>query len=238
MSKAKKKAMLEKAKSWMRDELALAHKKNTIKLSSLDEFNIHPFLWSYLAFYLEGNNKPESLAKVLIYPRVLGTSIWTSFGQRTQGLITRIFEGKGSTTLGMDLEFVDQIDGRKKYCQLKAGPNVINRDDVKTITDHFKAAINLGRANHLKLQVDDFMFCLIYGDPGQENNWVKAIAKDYVVVMGKEFWHRFTGDPNFYADLIRSVGEVAIEFNMKKDLAKVIKKLGQEIKQKHKDIVE
>lgn len=238
MDKAAKKKILEKAKAWMRDELALAHKHNTLKLVSLDEFNINPFLWSYLGYYLEGNNKPQSLAKALIYPRVLGTSITTSFGERAQGLITRIFGGRGSTTLGMDLEFEDQTDGRKKYCQLKAGPNVINRDDVKTVTDHFKSAINLARANHLKLQVDDCMFCLIYGEPGQENNWVKAIAKDYVVVMGQEFWHRFTGDPNFYTDLIHAIGEVAVEFNMKKDLAKVVKKLGEKIKQKYKGMTE
>lgn len=223
----------------MRDELVLAHRRNTLKLTQLAAFNTNPFIWSYLAYFLEGNNEPESLAKALVYPRALGTSITTSFGQRFQKLIIKIFsETHGSTTSGIDLEFMDKKDGRKKYCQIKAGPNVINRDDVKTISDHFKGAMNLARTNHLKVQLDDYMFCLLYGEKGQENSFVKALAKDYVVVMGQDFWLRFTGDPNFYRDLIHAIGQVAIECNMKKDLSKVIKKLGKEIEQKNKEMTE
>ena len=33
------------------------------------------------------------------------------------------------------------IDGEKKYCQLKSGPDTINKDDVETIAGHFKSVI-------------------------------------------------------------------------------------------------
>lgn len=169
----------------------------------------------------------------MVYPRVLGTSINTSFGSRFQGFISKVFEGTlGSTTTGIDLEFVDKIDGRKKYCQIKAGPNVINYDDVITMKNHFKSAIMLARTNHLPVQVDDFLFCLLYGEPGRKNGFIKALEKDYAVVIGKEFWWRFTGDPDFYKDLITSIGEVANEYNMKKTVQAVIKSLAVEIKKK------
>ena len=229
--------ILDAAKSWMRDELAYAHKTNTTKLKNSNEFNINPFLWSYLAYYLEGDNKAESLAKVLIYPRVLGTSINTSFGSRFQDFITRVFsETFGSTTQGIDIEFIDKIDGRKKYCQIKAGPNVINHDDVTTIKSHFSAVKSLARTNHLDLNTTDLMFCLLYGEPWQKNAFIKSVEREYVVVVGKEFWHRFTGDENFYADIIDAVGSVAKEFNMKSTVNDVIKQLAADIAQKYPEI--
>lgn len=44
----------------------------------------------------------------------------------------------GSVGGGIDIEFVDSFDDRKKYCQLKSGPNTINKDDVITIKNHFQ----------------------------------------------------------------------------------------------------
>jgi len=223
----------------MRDELIPAHRKNTMKLTSLKIFKTNPFLRSYLAYFLEGNDNPESIAKALIYPRVLGTSIHTSFGQRVQGFMTKIFEGiKGSQIPGIDLEFTDKIDGRMKYCQLKAGPDVINHDDVVSITNHFQKAARIARTNNESIQVTDYMFCLLYGESGQENSFVKQLKQNYVVVMGQEFWHRFTGDPDFYQDLIHSMGEVAMEVNMKVELSKVIKSLSKKIARENKENLE
>jgi len=230
MDAEKKRLILERAKKWWKKELLPAHKRNTVKLGDPKHFNENPFLRSYLAYFLEGNNRPESIAKALIYPRVLGTSITTSFGSRIQKMITVMFEGiNGSTTPGIDLEFIDTFDGRKKYCQVKAGPNVINRDDVITVKNHFRDALRLARANHLDLRSDDFMFCLIYGEPSQMNGFVKQVQADYPVVIGKEFWHRFTGDEDFYEDLIDSIGQVANECKMKSLVNKVIKQLSKNI---------
>lgn len=84
MDEIQRKTILEKSKSFFRDTIATNHLKNTKKLKKLKEFNVNPFLVSYLANFLTGNNKPESIAKALIYPRVLGTSINTSFGTNLQ----------------------------------------------------------------------------------------------------------------------------------------------------------
>jgi hypothetical protein len=150
MDKDAKKAILDKARDWMRDELIPAHKANTLKLANIREFTINPFLWPYLAYYLEGNKDYRTLAKVLVYPRALGSSINTSFGTRAQHLVTRLFDDTfGSAIPGIDIEFIDKTDNRKKYCQVKAGPNVINKDDVATIKGHFRALVNLAKTNHL-----------------------------------------------------------------------------------------
>jgi len=50
------------------------------KTKKASEFNINPFTATYLANFLTGDASPESIAKALIYPRILGTSINTTFG--------------------------------------------------------------------------------------------------------------------------------------------------------------
>src|ERR1700761_2278952 len=92
MSKIEKGKIIEIFKDWFRNELVISHKRNTEKLKDLNEFKINPFLIYYLSNYLEGNSDSKSLAKALIYPRVLGTSITTSFGMRMQDFVTKLLE--------------------------------------------------------------------------------------------------------------------------------------------------
>jgi len=228
--------IIEIFKDWFRNELVLSHKRNTEKLISVKEFNINPFLIYYLSNYLEGNSDSQSLAKALVYPRVLGTSITTSFGMRMQDFVTKLLEDtSGSLVPGIDLEFIDQIDGRKKYCQLKSGPNVVNHDDVITIDQHFTAIKNLGKTNKVDLRYGDLVFCLIYGEKRELNSFIKNLEKrDITVYVGKDFWERFTGDNEFYRHLIESAGEVANEFNMKDIVDNVIAKLGEDLEENFK----
>lgn len=226
-----KQNILQSSKKWFRKSIALNHIKNSEKLANPAEFNINPFLAMYLANFLTGNSDKESIAKALIYPRVLGTSITTSFGTHVQKFANDVLNSYGSTTSGIDIEFIDQIDGDKKYCQLKSGPNTINKDDVETIAGHFKGVISLGRTNNLGLKMDQLIVGVIYGNESDLNSHYKRITSQYhfPVYSGKSFWHRLTGDENFYSDLSTSIGEVAIESDYKKELEHVIKKLGENL---------
>jgi hypothetical protein len=169
-----------------------------------------------LAAFLTGALSPESVAKALLYPRVLGTSITTSFGTNMQKFISDVLKSSfGSMVRGIDIEFVDALDGRKKYCQVKLGPNTINRDDVETIHRHFKDARNLGRTNNVKVAHGDLVVAILYGEPGQESGHYKRLRDelDYPLFIGQEFWHRLTGDPNFYAELRQAIAEVSTTLN-------------------------
>jgi len=221
--------ILNKFKAFFKDEIISNHRKNTVKLKKLKEFNINPFLWYYLAKYLTGDTSPQSIAKILVYPRVLGTSITTTFGTAMQKFISRVLQGFGSTTPGIDIEFTDQTDLTKKYCQLKAGPDSINRDDVTTIKNHFKAAKNRARTNNLQISSDDFIFCTLYGERSEMNSFILELSRDYTVYMGKYFWHRLTGEEDFYNRLINAISEVVNEVDMPAVVEEVIEALSQEI---------
>jgi hypothetical protein len=237
MTDQERQGLIEEFKVFFRDVLANNHKKNTLKLIDINEFQINPLLLYYLSSYLEGNTDPESLAKVLVYPRVLGTSITTSFGTGMQWFITRIMGAYGSTTSGIDIEFIDQLDGRKKFCQLKSGPNALNKDDITTIDDHFKSVKNLARTNNLKVEYGDLVFCLIYGERKEVSSFIRALEnKGVVVLVGKEFWHHFTGDEHFYRHLILAASEVAKEVNMKEAVNEVIVELSKTIDKHYQDL--
>ena len=228
--------VLLKAKQWMSENIVIPHLRNTKKLSSLDEIKINPFLWPYLAHFYCGDSSPRSLATVAVLPRVLGTSITTSFGSRMQGFLCAVLNNvHGSVVQGIDIEYVDAIDGRKKYCQLKSGPQALNRGDVATVSSHFTAVKNLARTNHLSLQTDDLVFGLLYGEEKEMNSFIRELAQEYVVYIGEEFWYRLTGDREIYYDLANALAEVAQSVNAQQLINDTIEQLALEIEQADRD---
>ena len=79
-----------------------------IRILKYSFFSIAEFGFKYLANFLTGNDNAESIAKALVLPRILGSSINTSFGMKVQKLIGQLFQGLGSTTSGIDIEFIDE----------------------------------------------------------------------------------------------------------------------------------
>lgn len=236
MNESQREQILESAKNFFREEIVQSHIEGACKRASkLSEYNINPFLFKYLANFLTGNDSSESIARALVLPRVLGSSINTSFGMKIQRLISTLFEGLGSTTSGIDIEFTDAIDGAKKYCQLKAGPNTINHDDVTTIMNHFKGVRNLAKTNNLNIGINDMIVGVVYGEATELSSHYKRISNTYPVIIGKDFWHRLTGKEDFYLDLIDAIGEVALEVDGSHVIEETVTTLAKEIKEKYPD---
>lgn len=234
MTQTEKKIILDKARQFFKDKIIQNHQKQTLKLETLDSFNPNPFLEQYLANFVFGSSDAENVAKALIYPRVLGTSINTIFGTQMQSFCKDVLNGYASTTTGIDIEFIDQVDGRKKYCQIKAGPNTINKDDIKTILDHFKSIRNLARTNGLK-DFNPDVDCIVgvfYGSFDDLSTMYKTINKSHPVFAGKDFWKHLTGDDNFYDELIETIADVAKGVNGTTIIDDVIQKLAIEISKK------
>ncbi len=233
MEEAQRLILLAKAKEFFKNEIVEAHiKTGCKKAGKLSNYNVNPFLYKYLANFLTGNDSSRSIAEALVLPRLLGSSITTSFGMRFQKLISELFEGFGSTTPGIDIEFIDSLDGRKKYCQIKSGPNTINFDDVKTIFGHFQGTINIARTNNLNIGINDLIVGVLYGEESELSSHYNKIKENYPVITGKEFWYRLTGKETFYLDLIDVVGEVALEIDGRHILQETIETLAKDIESK------
>lgn len=227
--------ILLNAKNFFRDQIVQSHIDGACnRASRLSQYNVNPFLFKYLANFLTGNDDPESIARALVLPRILGSSITTSFGMKIQSLISSLFQGLGSTTQGIDIEFIDEIDGRRKYCQLKAGPNTINHDDVTTIINHFNGVRNLARTNNLNVGINDMIVGVVYGEVSELSSHYKRIEQSFPVFTGQNFWHRLTGKEDFYFELIDAIGEVALEVDASKKVEETISILAKEIAEKYK----
>lgn len=235
MTEQQKQEILESGKDYFRTIIIPAHLKNLNRLS-LKSFKINPFLVNYLAAFLCGNTNPDSLAKALVYPRILGTSINTSFGQNIQVFISQLaaVAGTASGIDGIDIEFIDALDGRKKYCQCKAGPETINNDDVATILGHFTHLQNKARLDRLPIQITDMIVGVLYGEQHELSANYKNIDKTCPVYCGAEFWEHLTGDSLFYNRLAKAFGEVVEEDNIDGThlIAQKIDELAKEIERK------
>lgn len=236
MDERQKQSIIESGKRYFREIIIPKHLQN-LKNLKLQKFKINPFLVNYLASFLCGNTEPESLAKALVYPRILGTSINTSFGQNIQIFISSLAEVTGSASGidGIDIEFVDALDGRRKYCQCKAGPQTINKDDIATILGHFKHLNNKARLDHMSVHIDDMIVGVLYGEDNELSAHYKIIHSHYPVYCGADFWERLTGDKHFYYRLAKAFGEVVEEDNIDgsrlimakiKEIAREIEKMG------------
>ncbi|MCM1028970.1 MAG: restriction endonuclease [Pseudoflavonifractor sp.] len=207
MTIEQKASIIEKAKEFFSTIIIPKHIANLNNLK-LKDFDINPFLINYLAAFLCGDTSPLSIAKALVYPHVLGTSINTSFGQNTQIFISSLSEiiGNASGIDGIDIEFIDALDGRRKYCQCKTGPNSINTSDIVTILGNFKKIIGKTSLDKLPFMIDDMIVGVLYGDKLSAD--YKIIEAQYPVYYGSTFWHHLTGDENFYYRLAKAFGEV------------------------------
>lgn len=212
MDEHQKQAIIDRGKDFFRLTILPNHLRKLDKLR-LSSFNVNPFLINYLAAFLCGDTEPESLAKALVYPRILGTSLNTSFGQNVQVFVSQLQEvvGCASGIEGIDIEFVDAVDGRRKYCQCKAGPQTINKDDIATVLGHFKYLMNKSRVDRMGLQFEDLVVGVLYGEAESLSAFYKAIDTHYPVLCGATFWEHLTGDKDFYNRLAKAFGQVVEE---------------------------
>ena len=87
MDKKSEKRLLEEIVKYFEVYIFQNHLKASVKSNAkLKGYNINPIVVKYLSKLLENDYTPIGVAKALFYPRVLGTSINTSFGTRIQNM--------------------------------------------------------------------------------------------------------------------------------------------------------
>lgn len=202
-----------------------------IKSLKRKDFNINPFTISMLSQIGFGDSDSYSKARSLVYPRVFGTSLATSFGTRMQHFCVDAGFAIASGVKGMDIEFDDKETGRHMYCQLKAGPTTINKDDVDPICDSFTSARRLLKTNGYRdLQEENFILGILYGKHKDISHNYKTIeSKGWNIWVGKKFWTHLTGDENYYYKLIDVAQEVAQSHNAHKHVEDLIERIANEL---------
>ena len=224
------KELLRIVNKYFEEKIFDNHKINSLKKNSkLKSYKINPILVKYLSKVLEDDFTPLGIAKALYYPRVLGTSINTSFGTRIQIMFVELELAKGSLIPGMDIEFIDKIDNRNKWCQLKSGPNTLNSDDVSPLLKKFSTVANIARTNQISLNNSDLILGVLYGTESQLSQHYKRIDEIHPVIIGVDFWHRITGFPDFYSKLVINLDKMILSLNTEQFFKQGYTELAEEI---------
>lgn len=98
--------------------------------------------------------------------------------------------------------------------------------------NHFTAIRNLARTNRMT-DFNPLFDCVVgvfYGTEEELSASYRTIAREYPVYIGQYFWHRLTGDENFYFDLINAFAEVAAEMDSTDLINNVLERLAQQIR--------
>lgn len=208
-------------------------KKALAQHSKISNYKINPIISRFLSKILVDNYNPEGLSRALFYPRILGTSINTSFGTQIQNMFVHLGLATGSLIKGVDIEFVDKVSNRKTWCQIKSGPNTINSDDVNPILRKFDSILNLARTNAALSQLSnrDCIIGLLYGSEDQLSKHYQKINERFPVIIGKEFWHRITGFENFYDQLVIEIDDLVTNYNSEDFLNEGLRKLQRDIEE-------
>lgn len=229
------KQMSEILREYFRTEFASIIREKLVKGHALKSFNINPIAIAALTSGVLGQCNAENAAKALLYPRVFGTSINTTFGDMMQKLCTNHLGAQASSTQGMDIEFTNQVNGERVVMQLKAGSNTINAGDVKPILQEMQTAHRLLIQNRTKT-IPLFAVGITYGTMEQISGHYKKIHESTIgnqphipIYVGAEFWYVLTGDRNFYRDMIRVVTNTFKDEDYSKLLSDDITQLAAEI---------
>ena len=232
-------ALEQQIKNFLKEEFVKPIRKKIEKGIKLKDFNINPFISISVSSGMCGCVSGENIAKALLYPRVFGTSISTTFGDKMQKLCTNYLGAVASGINGMDIEFEDKKEPQRVVAQLKAGPNTINSGDVSPIVEDMKAASRLLRQNRTQV-MPIFAVCISYGEITQISSHYKNISKEEVgsqtnipVYIGKDFWFRLTGNENFYSELLTLFIEAFEEEDCSGLFQTNLESLAREIEEKY-----
>lgn len=235
-------ALRSALRDFIKEDYANSVARKLLRGYSLRDFKIHPFNLIALSSGFFQQTTPETMARALIYPRVLGTSITTIFGGTMQRMCVRFLDVEASAVPGMDFHFHDKKDGRHVYMQLKSGPNTLNSKDVTPMLEEMRGAYRLLRTNMAGQNMPLFAVGVCYGKAQQLSSHYRAIANSAVhgqlqvpIYIGKDLWERITGDASFYSELIGVFVEVFESEDYSASLEACITSLAQEIEETYFD---
>jgi len=199
--KAKTDKRLRRAKAFFEKKLIPASLDKIKECKDPKVFNkTNPFMKLLQAKLMFGDTSQRSLAAALVNLRI-GDSLATIYGEKIQDLCVRVLGAKGFGN-GFDIKFVDAIDGRTKYCQLKSGPVTLSPSAPQAITEKFFDFIKSNRKNKASIPLTDCVVGVTFGEPSMLSSHYKKIEKyGFPIYVGKDFWHRISGDDGFYVKL-------------------------------------
>lgn len=114
------------------------------------------------------------------------------------------FSGHKSTAQGIDLEIIR--NNTHFIISIKSGSNWGNAAQHKKLESDFGNAIKVLKQSHLNINVQPILG-ICYGKTKT------SIVRNYLKLVGQNFWYFISGDKELYIDIIEPIGYRAKEHN-------------------------
>lgn len=115
-------------------------------------------------------------------------------------LCKRIYDGKKSSSEGIDLDF--EANSIRYLVSIKSGPNWGNSSQIAKMREQFKKAKRILGTNVSTMNVVAVNGCCYGRDDSPDKG-------DYLKLCGQRFWELISGDPSLYIDMIQPIGRRA-----------------------------
>lgn len=222
MTEQQKQEIFDYGKEYFRRTIIPNH-KSKFETLGLNDFKIDFSIIKYLAgSHCKTAETQHLLAMALVYPKVIETSIKTCFEQNNQSFISQLSQiiGETSEINGIDFEYVDAIDGRRKYCLCKS---IIDeeKDLVEILCDCKKAMHAIDDEDWMNA-IDDIVVVVPFGKKEELPEAYNTIATTYTVLCGAEFWEHLTGYSDFYNRMLAGFCLVLDEEQICRDLVEEV----------------
>jgi Type II restriction endonuclease EcoO109I len=214
---------LEDVKQYVNENIVDFHLR---RLKSLEELRLEKLLTKnpYL-FKAKNLRTPETLVTDLL-TAFLSSSEEKLFGDFLEGLAVFIAErtcgGHKSSAQGVDLEFFNKET--HFVVSIKSGPNWGNSSQQSKLEQDLKTAVARLKQSTRRLSIQPVLG-ICYGQTKT------TFLRGYMKIVGQNFWHFISENPNLYTDIIEPIGHRAKEHNENFDIErdKIISRLAIEI---------
>jgi hypothetical protein len=193
-------SLIKEIEKYVKDNIKNYH---TSRLSSLQSVNLKKLLSRKNPYLYKVKNIGIATDFVkCVLDAHLSSSEETIFGDWLEGLAIfvnqKVYSGKKSSTLGIDLEF--DRDGIRYLVSIKSGPNWGNSDQIKKMMLNFEKAIKTIKTSNSKQIVEVVNGCC-YGKSGKSLK-----TGNYYKYCGQKFWEFISGEESLYVDIIKPLG--------------------------------
>ena len=196
---------LDRVRDYVNENIVDFHQR---KLKSLEELKLEKLLTKNPYLFKAKNIRTASELIDDLLNAFLSSSEEKLFGDFLEGLAVFVAEqtcnGHKSTAQGVDLEFLN--DNTHYVVSVKSGPNWGNSSQQDKLEQDLKNAVARLKQSKHSLNVQPVLG-ICYGKTKT------TFIRGYMKIVGQNFWHLISDNPNLYIEIVDPIGYEAKKHN-------------------------
>lgn len=196
---------LDSVKSYVNENIVDFHQR---RLKSLEELKLEKLLTKNPYLFRAKNIRTANELIEDLLSAFLSSSEEKLFGDFLEGLAVFVAQqtcnGHKSTAQGIDLEFFN--NDTHHIVSVKSGPNWGNSSQQNKLEQDIKTAVARLKQSHRNINIQPVLG-ICYG------NTRTTFLRGYMKIVGQNFWHLISENPNLFIEIVEPIGYEAKKHN-------------------------